>query len=118
VSWPSSDRQRRDRWAGWCLVEVSVAQTGRDSEGQDCEVMVFSRAVTGNGGSPVRAYSPNDRLTPFRPAAEAAVSEGILLAALRRLGVSEGFRAKDRSGGCGAEPLAGWSVLGKGWFQG
>jgi hypothetical protein len=54
--------------------------------------MVLSRAVTSNGGSPVRAYSPNDGLTPSRPAAEAAVGEGILLAALRRWGVSAGYR--------------------------
>jgi hypothetical protein len=80
--------------------------------------MVLSGADTGKGGPPVRAYSPNDGLTPSRPAAEAAVGEGILSAALRRLGGSEGFRAKDRSGRCGAEPLAGWSALGQGWFEG
>jgi hypothetical protein len=32
VFWPSLDRQRRDRWAGRCLVEDSLAQTGWDSE--------------------------------------------------------------------------------------
>jgi hypothetical protein len=49
--------RERCRWAVGCLVEGSVAQTGRDSEGKDCELMVLSRVVSGNGGSPVRAYS-------------------------------------------------------------
>jgi hypothetical protein len=56
--------------------------------------MVFSIAVSDNGGSPVRAYSPNDGLTPSGPAAEAAVGEGQMVAALRRLGVSEGCRPR------------------------
>jgi hypothetical protein len=80
--------------------------------------MALSGADIGKGGPPVRAYSPNDGLPPSRPAAEAAVGEGILLAALRRWGVSEGFGAKGRSGRCGAEPLAGWGALGQGWFEG
>jgi hypothetical protein len=56
--------------------------------------MVLSRVVSGNGGSPVRAYSPNDGLPPSSPAAEVAVGEGILSAALRRWGVNAGCRPR------------------------
>jgi hypothetical protein len=34
VSWRSVDRQSRSRWAGGCLVEIAVAQTGRVNEAQ------------------------------------------------------------------------------------
>jgi hypothetical protein len=80
--------------------------------------MVLSGADTGKGGSPVRAYSPNDGLPPSSPAAEAAVGEGQMAAALRRLGGRQRSRGKDRFSWCGAEPLAGWSELGQGWVEG
>jgi hypothetical protein len=95
-----------------------VAQTGQDSEGQDCEVMVLSRAVSGNGGWPVRAFSQTAGLPPPRPAAEAAVGEGQMVSGTAPVGGERRLQAKGRPGGCGAEPLAGWSVLGQGWFQG
>jgi hypothetical protein len=76
--------------------------------------MVFSRAVSGNGGSPVRAYSPNDGLTPSSPAAEAAVGEGILSAALRRLGVGKGLGERTASVGAAQSR----SLVGARWTKG
>jgi hypothetical protein len=58
--------------------------------------MVLSGADTGKGGSPVRAYSPNDGLTPSRPAAEAAVSEGQMVSGSAPVGGGQRFRGKDR----------------------
>jgi hypothetical protein len=80
--------------------------------------MVLSRIVSGTGGSPVRAYSPNDGLTPSRPAAEVAVGEGQMVSGTAPVGGERRLQAKDRSGQCGAEPLAGWSALGQGWVEG
>jgi hypothetical protein len=77
--------------------------------------MVLSRAATSTGGSPVRAYSPNDGLTPSSPAAEAAVGEGVLVAALRRWGVSEGCRQRTvRAGAAQSRSLVGayWAKAG------